>query len=60
MGCYKGYDKEGLSSLHIYTCAVSQLPRRLLDRFLASEYLAGVSQSGPSQLPNALVVFVTL
>jgi hypothetical protein len=40
---YKGYVKKVFPSLHIYACAVSQLPRCLLGRFLFLQYLAAVN-----------------
>jgi hypothetical protein len=35
--------KESLSPQHVYACAVSQLPRYLLGRFLFLQYLAAVN-----------------
>jgi hypothetical protein len=57
---YKGCVKKVFPPLHVDACAVSQLPRHLLGRFLSLQYLAAVSYLGPSQLPWALVVFITL
>jgi hypothetical protein len=40
---YKEYVKQVFPPPHVYACAVSQLPRHLLGRFLSLHYLAVVN-----------------
>jgi hypothetical protein len=40
---YKGCVKKVFPPLHVDACAVSQLPRHLLGRFLSLQYLAVVN-----------------
>jgi hypothetical protein len=47
---YKECAKKVFPPLHVDACAVSQLPRHLLGRFLSLRYLAAVDYLGPSQL----------
>jgi hypothetical protein len=57
---HKGYVKKVFPPLRFYACAVGQLPRHLLGRFLSLRYLAVKNSISPSQLPWTLAVLVDL